>query len=1299
MNAEHQDKVDRVEKLLALPPSEWATAEYAANDLIEALVTDFGDEHPIVQKLNKQFNDAHEAHERWRRETGGDGRAGSVSKPVGDAKLSPTPSLSPQLPAVELPSVDPTLLKDSSPLGAAVRAIVEADRFELRRRLQAGEYSAGYSALDRKTSAHVVVKLPTDANNAWSSRFKECDDALVVEAEILPLASKAIARTPDGSARPVEHIDAGSFSIREWPYPIHWLAQRFARGSRVSELIPMRDVREHEGVRILSQVTTMVKLLYAANLAHRDLKEDALFWNGTQVEVIDWNRATQTPDGKDRQREFAALQRLTSTIFFGSAQAWGNNSDGFANESHSIASELLVTFTGLPLSRGARMLLLRTLIAEHPAAITTLEDLHTAVSELLVQWDQPSTVRPVAGDSTPRALAAVLDLVAVEIQRPAGESLAPAERLNWLVESYTQARAEATRLIRTWLSVPEDLRASFLKLEKAWYWLPDVWPLAILVPLSKLWFLHIDSKRDSELITLASQLAVGQLDNAAATIRQIAASASPPLVTLLQRTARCIDAYLNLEKVELALKAAQPDYSTALRAIRQVREAIPFEPRTLRVLRQIEAVDQRSGRIVQLLEILDELSRRTSPSSRTQREILAALEELRVLGHDDPHYSSQQQTVSMLTTTEKALAETRQYAAIGVWNEVRNRLLPWHNHPDLRQVAVDLSIEIGKLFSDAESQLSRQGLSHFYGQVRQALAEGDLALAQRLSSEARQTSIANLPIDLEVLDEALSKLADSMCQLQDGGAAGMTALKPEDCPVVCYPLLQQINAIIQTWSELDKARSVEEVRRALNNAQHLPLHMPPVLLEVRRRLVATGSARVVELLTKALSGSTALTEEEIYDYETALSQVQTDECGAGLVPLTTQLLIAQQREQRLEKRLDRVRSELTDTLDTTNSQLSMALRKIGELETKVGEVTSRVAALPDTVWNYVLWVDNTSQLSKNIQTINERLEGLTRKDGRINQNLSASRADSSSADQWGGKAVSSPVDEETRGSSGFSWKLWVGIGVAVIAIVLFSYTAFSLITSRINAVSTTTPVATTVVREITPATIIVATDVPSITASTVEPTAEQPSSEVTTAPETGTTAESTPPDNTLVAQLGQPIILPTGSGDVAGAGGKLEIGSQSVPLELTSGTEGTSVVIPETLLLSNNLEFVLPLDASLHIGDQTLPLRIEPSVLTVSNVVEKDQETRIIDNKPAAYLWHNNNIGTLPNDAVKLKGVDEAIASYAVLVNGDQVKLLEGKGDFYKIAIVSNQIDVEKAVGQIGWIRKSLVHSSGSGSQ
>lgn len=630
MNAQDRANIDRLNKLLALSPAEWTTtkADNEVIDVIDSLEASLGKEHPIVQDLDRKLHLAQEASDNWRKNANAE-----QSVP---------------LPTAEIPPADPTLLQDTTPLGVALNTLVKQGRFDLRRRLQAGLYSAGYSALDRQTSAHVVVKLPTNDGNAWASRFKECDDALAIEATILPLASNVIRAAPAGSARPVAHVAADELTIPQvWRFPVHWLAQRFAQGQRVSEIVPMREAREIDGLHILRQVTTMTRHLYAANLAHCDLKEDALFWDGKhkQVEVIDWNRATQQPTKDDLQREFEALKRLTSTIFCGLSQAWGTTKASFANESHAYASELLVTFSGLPLSRGTRMLLFRSLSADHPAAITTVDALHTAITEQCVYWDQPTAQQPVASEQTPRAISAMLDRVTVELQRPADTSLAPTERLMWVIESYAQARTEAIRHLRIWLSVPEDLRTSFPKLEAAWAWLPDVWPLALLVPLSKLWFSNITVReRDSALIKLANHLVAGQLEEAATMARQIATAVPAslvPLVALLQQTAKSADAYLTLDRIELALKAEQPDYAAALRSLKQVREVIPFEPRTREVLRLLETGDQRSGRTMLLLEELDQIGRLTANLSQTQRRLLATLEELRGLGRDDPRYTSQ----------------------------------------------------------------------------------------------------------------------------------------------------------------------------------------------------------------------------------------------------------------------------------------------------------------------------------------------------------------------------------------------------------------------------------------------------------------------------------------------------------------------------------------------------------------------------------------------------------------------------------------------------------------------------------
>ncbi|MEI6778211.1 MAG: hypothetical protein WCK70_15035 [Chloroflexales bacterium] len=1316
MNAQDQANIDWLNKLLALPPADWIAtkAEPEADGLLESLEKSLGKEHPLVQDLDRKFFLAQEASENWRKNANAE-------------QVIPQPT-------ANIPPTDPALLQDKTPLGVALGTLVGQGRFDLRRRLQSGYFSAGYSALDRQTSAHVVVKLPTNEDYTWTSRFRECDDALVTEATILPLANSVINAVPTGSARPVAHVAAGELSIVQvWPLPVHWLAQRFAQGQCVSEIVPMREAREVDGLRILRQVTTMTRHLYAANLAHCDLKEDALFWDGTHVEVIDWNRATRQPTKDELQREFEALQHLTSTIFYGLSHAWGTTKASFSSEAHAYASELLVTFSGLPLSRGTRMLLFRSMSAYHPAAITTVDALHTAVTEQCVYWDQPTAQQPVTSEQTPRAISALLDRVAVEFQRPTDTSLVPAERLTWMIESYAQAHTEAIRHLRIWLSVPEDLRTSFPKLEAAWFWLPDVWPLALLVPLSKLWFFHVARELDNQLAKLASQIVADQLEDAAATARHLASLMPPPLAEFLQQTAKSAGAYLTLDRIELAVKAEQPDYVATLRTLKHVRESIPFELRTLVVLRLLDAGDQRSGRTILLREELDQMSRLAPDLSQTQRRLLATLEELRGLGRDDPRYASQQQTVKVLDAVEAALAAARPYADAQAWDDVITRLEPWHNRPDLRDVARDLYAKVEKLFGDAEDYRIYRHRREFFEHVQNALALGDLKQIQRLCKDAHQTLDRNEIVRAQItaLEQALPVLTNAITALQSGDVAKITKLKPEVYPEICYLLVQQINAIYQAARYLKLAQNsntdIDSAQKALTQALQIPPDVPLPLRDIRRTLITEAGERMRELLHKQITSGATLTSEELGRYEEALSQVQAVVGSVEPGLLTSQVLLAQRREQMLTAQVAQGQTGLTTALGTTSGQISGAIGQVKtDLGTKVSALETSISTLTSISAQQSL--AGKADLTRIGGAITNQLDDLAKQDAAIaaavrtiTQHIDSLRGNDKVLMQ-GQKVISDKLGACEKAIKPQPSLIPVAaVGATVVGIiVLVAFLVGMVFQYRLSDATNIAVVITPhVVTIATPKPTITATPKPTITATAatvataevqtpnanvaVTTTVQNPSPEVIPGSPSVFPTEDTIPNppvvlyNMLVAHLGQTVYLPTGIDGASGRAMLVIVNSISFELPVTAQTakEPASIAISETLLLTNTLDFALPITTTLRIGDMLmLPLRIEPSVLTMGKVVERGGESEYGPRGELwALLWNDpSKRNNLLQDTVKINGAMPNQPNFVVLLQSDQIKLLEGKGDFYKIEVVTNKADGPKAIGQIGWIRKTLVH-------
>ncbi len=1388
MNPSNQAIVDRLNTLFALPPAQWTAVEDEAFYLLEQLAEALGDNDPLVQDLDRELSVA---------------QAASKQQHTGDAKGLPT-TAAPAAPPAELPPADTALFQETTnPLTVALRALADQGRFEIRQRLQAGNFSAGYSALDRQTQAHVVVKLPTDVEHTWLTRFQECDAALAAEAAILPLASQVIAAAPAGSARPVAHVAAGTLSIpTAWPYPVHWLAQRFAQGQRVSDSVPWRDAQEAEGLHILSQVTTMVQRLYAAQppLAHRDLKEDALFWDGQQVEVIDWNRATENPSPEDFQREFAGLQQLVSTIFFGPTQRWSEATDRFADVAHADAWALFVAVSGRPLSRGVRGLIFRSLAAayldsemstptpKYPGALTTVDALHDAIAEQHAYWTQPSAALPKVAAPTPRALAALLDQVSVELQRPVAQRRTFDDPLDWLLDAYAQAQTEAINHLKPWLSVPENLRTVFPKIEEIWFWLSDVWPLVVVVPLSKLSFRHVARRQDDWLVKLIKELLTDQFTDAATTARQLAAVAPAPLAALLELTAQSAEAYLKLATLEQALDDPQLDYEAALRELTQVREVIPFEPRTLKVQRKLTSGEEISERTLQLQPRLYELSR-CSPQSQTQRELLAVMERLRELGGDDPRYAMQQQTVALIDQAEQALAAAREAAEAGDWATVRTNLAAWASHADLRAVAPDVAVQLAALFATAEERPVARRLGDFLAQVQAALRAGDVILATTLCEDARQTFAGNPSIldRVAALEQALTPLVTIIIQFQQDPTATRPRLDPAKYPSACYPLVAQINALIGVGQALTQAKTIEASQQALQTAHQLATDVPPPLAEVQRQLIAAATTQVLARLRERLTTGTPLTPDECQVYELALQYLLASETGARVELLTIQAWLTQQHAERqnqaqaeLHARLKDLGRELEHTryaiheqiheeihhgivylkeaqeklasnaeLTAINERLgtlarSTALDKVNErlnvlaTNAELARVTGPLAtnaelaalstqleglATNKATIDYLVWLAKESDLAKQVSAIDERLNRLSKSDESLAATLVAivERLNSVSKELAGIKTrLDTDADERSKGAQSTIFAaldnlpkpvLWSGIGVSALVVVLLF--AFVLV-PRVNQFASGGPTATSAAATIgtpgtavavvvtsgaataTKPTTIAGISVTTKPIATTEPTPTEPTPTIEPVTPTPTPVAASEPSpitemSPLAAQLGQSVSLPFGSAAISGTK-RLVLGDTSIPLTVTVGT---SVFIPETLLLGLPYDFTLPLTGTLQVdGQPSIPLRIEPSVLTVDEIRLIAKESEFGPRREIwAFLWQTpNTSGNVLSDTIKLRGIASSQPNFAVLQQGDRVKLLGGKGEFYEVEIVTNQADGKQSIGLHGWIRKTLVH-------
>jgi hypothetical protein len=436
--------------------------------------------------------------------------------------------------------------------------------------------------------------------------------------------------------------------------------QSFARGIRLADpnrspVLPFDGEREYQGILVLAQVAGLTRELHEHNISHRDIKPDALFWDeqARLVEVIDWNRATSSATDKDKALDFSlGMKRTVCPVLL------GKEVERLPKEPGHLLHALFATPEGARLSRGTRLLLARLFDLAIPSAhaVQDVSRLSETLHELATWWLEPMPAIPPGvpeKEQNVEGLSRLLSRADIERCRPDGvaEHLELAARQGWYQRVMEAAQEEVRGALVLWRTYPKHMHQNVSKVEVWWWWLPDVWPLALVMPLARAWLAHTQQHNDA-LAALVEQVQNRQWTGVQATIQQVT-----PLL---------------------------PD---------------PVRPR-LKELNKVARDHLEREEIKQLRDEMERLRKgnKSKPTAQGQRRLWEVLEQLKQKGFPDAHHDAQQQVVGRIKMAEQALKTARERAEGQAWKDAKATLEPWHDHQELVHAAPDLAAEIDQTF-------------------------------------------------------------------------------------------------------------------------------------------------------------------------------------------------------------------------------------------------------------------------------------------------------------------------------------------------------------------------------------------------------------------------------------------------------------------------------------------------------------------------------------------------------------------------------------------------------------------------
>lgn len=1110
-------------------------------------------------------------------------------------------------------------------------------RFQADQRLQAGAIAVGYAGLDRETNSKIILKLPAEHDpqqrDVWTSPelLEKASASIQRESEILTQIYNPLIATK-GSAHPIQPVASGVVDLSGLP-PVHWTAQSFAAGQRLSVgMLPMSGSGERTAIMILRQVTTMVLQLFALKLKHGDLKPDALFWHSDQQQlyVIDWNGANQATTAEHQAQEFEIVRRLVLAVL------------GGLSEQRLNVQELFFSPQAPDLSRGARLLLLRLGKEATPRPFSTIKELDRALGELENLWATANSVitSTPANDTVARsAQLSCFSLVLPRNQEP--DSIA-----NVLRQHQRTLMRHSMLDLRDWAG--RDWRGSYeeLLLEPALL-LPDLVPFGLFGMFFSFWANERPKAQDVHLKPLVQALL--QEDNLSEVERCVTAlrgELGGQLLSLANLLVQTLKANADLTLAD-ELSATNPvQAQDALSRANRLKSSAYYRA----ISQRIEVEQQRLGERQNSYRTMQALQQQAAKNLADQQNLLLLMEALRDSGMvTAAQIEAQNKLVSSLVRVQTEIQEPSQLPQL------------WSDRAWLALHANDLASELA---------------GSYWQQIKQAI-ETWLCTGP-VTSETAKPLLQALR-ELNVFDAGPDGIRSEAQQMQAALATLVTefdGLATKECQNVLFqlarnPALQVFtqalqNVATQRASILDRGQItgsgnlIELADELLRLSQPSTSRYSPALapLEaVNRRLAGESLAR---LLTQA-------DDKDSSDPNTITAVV------AKLAALDAEQARTweQQRQQRKQQRLQGQIDNLTQDL----KRLTMQFASIGEVSQQLQQLNERFdgyekrLARLDSRQAHQLPPALADRGFRQSMTVEPQVERTVR------EPLAPPVI-----------PVRPIVQEPPAPQPWHKGKLWISGGIAILATVIIGVWLISMWLNS-NPANDPAPVASEIPA---PTTVSAATTSPEPSLPTGNPLA------LSITPTIPAELPGATTSLTISSELlpGQTYTLTTTESFTATALLLiLEEKQVTVPLSETSGLT-VAFTLPITFFTNLVLDAILPIEnVQLQLGSSQ-PLTAMTSIGVYTTTVQAEgltgrtlSETLTLpDGRSGFYLWA----------AAEGEAQIDLSTGHVALTAGDEVEILELKADRYRVRVLSSQFDSTEAVDKEGWVRRVLVDGPGT---
>lgn len=1345
-----QQVIDNLQQLFSRPIGDWTDKTTGkqllqkADEYLQHIEGLLGHQNAIVQNLRTQEADllrevaqrrmaAHQADSNTHEGGDAPGDRDRGTRPDGPEAAPLTPPAVPIEPPTTPPGPTPdarasAALDVADVFGQVLSEFQRQTRFELRRKLQTGRFGTGYVALDRDSGREVVVKFP--AHDAWFARFEECAAALRWEAEALAAIHAAIQGADGtGSARVVALIEHGALHIDSWEQPVPWIAQTFARGHRLSEpgTLPMRDQQEATALRILAQVTGLALRLYAAGWAHLDLKPDCLFWDSASqmVEVIDWNRASHNPDPASIESEFAAIQRLVTSVLVGPRFE--------SNDSETMTRSLFVAFRGLPLSRGTRLLLQQLLDpTPGPTALRSVADLHQALVELVSYWDNPLQTLPQLDSGSAQASSQLLTRLAIEVQRAPETSLVAVQRRDWYRQTLLAVEKAVQSELGVWITINEAMRPGFGRIEQMWRWLVDVWPLSWIVPLSRAWFSSQPRASDRELALLNQALVHRRWTELDLMLQQQLNSAPPPVQAHLRQIRAVIDAYRALDQVELLLRESPPNYVGALNRLVPARDTLPQELRVAELAAQIDAGIQSGTQITRLLGELADLLRQP-PSQALQRGIWEVLQQLQQLGVTDQRYLSQQQTIMVIDQAARAYADAMDQLDGQQWGAAHATLSMWRDQPQLRAAAPDLSARLTALCDSIPREAALSELSSLSAQIQRALAQAEFTEAESYAAQAIELAEAHAAIvpDAARRIRELAATIQPVCQrwgaLQESRYDQAALIKlPEGPAAGLHQLLADLENLTAQGEQLVQATTLVQAHASYaliaqaTGARERPAAAQQLWERLRQRARQQLEHALIEALSRPTPDAAVLASADAALHQ--LSTERHDQLGQ-----IAAMLKQHQQQDSIEWLGTGLREELKRLATAQSALITNVTALHGQTTAQIESIRQELAAQFDKqqvgqAGGAPPAIAPAEPAAPPAEPV--RLASPAQPDREPHAQPPSIVAGQPAPSTSEHADLAGPGPHPVRRVRNV---LGIGAVLLLVAVLLLIGLRPWLFSSSVGAELLPQPTVAPSSAAFTAANPAAA----SLTAQAASPVASlapppaSPASPVATAaalsiplPDSAaarlapTTLSIPVPDSTDArlarnADVDVTVSVPPrdawnqpwtlrapGIGSVTTI--VVVVAGQRLEPELTAQPDADSITIRLPPNLLNALpSFSEPPTIELQAGRGFKPVSVNFSemAITVEGIQLVAAQFPNELQRRGAYLWVDPNKRAVPQDTVKPGDLGPNVLSYVLLNDGDNVKVLKNDGTFYWVEVISNQADNDSTLvlGKQGWVRRQFI--------